>query len=48
MSARRWMAPSSQLVAAAALGVHVAEKLLARGAGSIIAEQRRPASQELP
>jgi hydroxymethylbilane synthase len=38
----------SQLVAAAALGVHVAEKLLARGAGSIIAEQRRPASQELP
>jgi hydroxymethylbilane synthase len=38
----------SQLVAAAALGVHIAEKLLARGAGSIIAEQRRPANQELP
>jgi hydroxymethylbilane synthase len=38
----------SQLVAAAALGVRVAEQLLARGAGIIIAEQRRPASQELP
>ena len=38
----------SQLAAAAALGVQVAEKLLARGAGSIIAEQRRPSSQELP
>jgi hydroxymethylbilane synthase len=38
----------SQLAMAAALGVHVAELLLARGAGIIIAEQRRPASQELP
>jgi hydroxymethylbilane synthase len=38
----------SQLVAATALGVRVAEQLLARGAGVIIAEQRRPASQELP
>ena len=39
---------ASQLAAAAALGVQVAEKLLARGAGIIIAEQRRPANQELP
>jgi hydroxymethylbilane synthase len=38
----------SQLAAAAALGVYVAEKLLARGAGIIIAEQRRPANQDLP
>ena len=38
----------SQLAMAAALGVHVAELLLARGAGIIIAEQRRPAGQELP
>jgi hydroxymethylbilane synthase len=38
----------SQLAMAAALGVRVAEQLLARGAGIIIAEQRRPASQELP
>jgi hydroxymethylbilane synthase len=39
---------ASQLATAAALGVHVAEKLLARGAGIIIAEQRRPANQDLP
>jgi hydroxymethylbilane synthase len=38
----------SQLATAAALGVLVAEKLLARGAGIIIAEQRRPANQDLP
>jgi hydroxymethylbilane synthase len=40
--------PSSQLATAAALGVHVAELLLARGAGIIIAEQRRPANVDLP
>lgn len=39
---------ASRLVTATALGVRVAELLLARGAGTIIAEQRRPASQELP
>jgi len=39
---------ASPLAKAAALGVHVAEKLLARGAGIIIAEQRRPANQDLP
>jgi hydroxymethylbilane synthase len=38
----------SQLATAAALGVFVAEQLLARGAGVIIAEQRRPANQDLP
>jgi hydroxymethylbilane synthase len=35
----------SQLATAAALGVFVAEQLLARGAGVIIAEQRRPADR---
>jgi len=34
--------------AAAAMGVHLAEQLLERGAGALIAEHRRPASQELP
>jgi hydroxymethylbilane synthase len=36
------------LDAAAALGVAVAEQLLARGAGEIIAQQRRPVSQDIP
>jgi hydroxymethylbilane synthase len=40
--------PVSQVTAATALGVRVAEQLLARGAGDIIAAQRRPANQELP
>lgn len=38
-------APASE---ATALGVRLAERLLARGAASLIAEQRRPASQDLP
>ncbi|HTV79849.1 MAG TPA: hydroxymethylbilane synthase [Steroidobacteraceae bacterium] len=40
--------PVSQVAAATALGVRVAEQLLARGAGEIIAAQRRPAAPELP
>jgi hydroxymethylbilane synthase len=39
---------ATPLVDAAALGTRVAEQLLARGAATIIAEQRRPASQDLP
>ncbi len=39
---------ASHLAAATALGSRVAELLLARGAGIIIAEQRRPANQDLP
>jgi hydroxymethylbilane synthase len=38
----------SALAAAAALGVRVAEQLLARGAADIIAQQRTPATVELP
>ncbi len=33
---------------AAALGMRVADELLARGAASIIAQQRTPTSAELP
>jgi hydroxymethylbilane synthase len=39
---------ATPLVDAAALGQRVAEQLLARGAATVIAEQRRPASQDLP
>jgi hydroxymethylbilane synthase len=39
---------AAQLAAATALGVRVADQLLARGAADIIARQRTPASGELP
>ena len=39
---------TTPLADAAALGLRVAEQLLARGAATVIAEQRRPASQDLP
>jgi hydroxymethylbilane synthase len=39
---------ATPLVAAAALGVRVAEQLLAGGAAALIAQQRRPPPQELP
>lgn len=41
-------ADADAAAAAAALGVQVAEQLLARGAAGIIAQQRRPPSQEIP
>jgi hydroxymethylbilane synthase len=39
---------SAPLASAAALGIAVADQLLARGAATLIAQQRAPASQELP
>jgi hydroxymethylbilane synthase len=46
----RWAGEAAQpaLAAAAALGVRVGEQLLARGAAGIIAQQRAPATVELP